>query len=36
MTHYFFGTAGWSYKDWEGIVYPEKKARSFHPLIFLA
>ncbi len=36
MTHYFFGTAGWSYKDWEGIVYPEKKARGFHSLIFLA
>lgn len=36
MTQYFIGTAGWSYKDWEGIVYPEKKAPGFHPLIFLA
>lgn len=36
MTQYFIGTAGWSYKDWEGIVYPEKKAKGFHPLIFLA
>jgi len=36
MTQYFIGTAGWSYKDWEGIVYPEKKAQGFHPLIFLA
>jgi uncharacterized protein YecE (DUF72 family) len=33
---YYFGTAGWSYKDWEGIVYPEKKGFDFHPLIFLA
>lgn len=36
MARYFTGTAGWSYEDWEGIVYPEKKARGFHPLIFLA
>jgi len=36
MAHYYFGTAGWSYKDWEGIVYPEKKGRDFHPLVFLA
>lgn len=36
MTRYFIGTAGWSYEDWEGIVYPEKKDRNFHPLKFLA
>jgi len=36
MACYFIGTAGWSYKDWEGIVYPEKKGQNFHPLIFLA
>lgn len=36
MARYFIGTAGWSYKDWEGIVYPERKAQGFHPLIFLA
>lgn len=36
MARYFIGTAGWSYKDWEGIVYPEKKAQNFHSLIFLA
>lgn len=35
MARFFIGTAGWSYKDWEGIVYPEKKAQGFHPLIFL-
>jgi uncharacterized protein YecE (DUF72 family) len=36
MADYFIGTAGWSYKDWEGIVYPQKKSRGFHALIFLA
>jgi uncharacterized protein YecE (DUF72 family) len=36
MTKYYIGTAGWSYKDWEGIVYPAKKGANFHPLIFLA
>ena len=36
MARYFIGTAGWSYKDWEGIVYPEKKEPHFHALTFLA
>jgi uncharacterized protein YecE (DUF72 family) len=36
MARYFVGTAGWSYADWEGLVYPEKKSQGFHPLIFLA
>jgi len=36
MIKYHIGTAGWSYKDWEGIVYPAKKGSDFHPLIFLA
>jgi uncharacterized protein YecE (DUF72 family) len=36
MADYFIGTAGWSYADWEGIVYPQKKVRGFHALIFLA
>ena len=36
MPQYFIGTAGWSYKDWEGVVYPMKKPAGFHPLIFLA
>jgi len=35
MTRYYVGTAGWSYNDWEGIVYPEKKGANFHSLIFL-
>jgi len=30
------GTAGWSYKDWEGIVYPDPKPRGFDPVVFLA
>ncbi len=30
------GTAGWSYPDWEGIVYPARKPRGFHPLRHLA
>ena len=30
------GPAGWSYPDWEGIVYPRPKPRGFHPLPFLA
>jgi len=30
------GPAGWSYRDWEGIVYPSGGGRSFDPLSFLA
>ena len=30
------GTAGWSYPDWEGIVYPQPKGRGFDPLSYLA
>ncbi len=29
------GIAGWSYKDWEGIVYPERMKRQ-HPVEYLA
>ncbi len=36
MTRYFVGTAGWSYEDWEGVVYPLDKPRGFHPLPYLA
>lgn len=31
-----FGTAGWSYPDWEGIVYPRPKPKGFDPLAFLS
>lgn len=30
------GPAGWSYKDWEGVVYPHKPGKSFDPLEYLA
>ncbi len=30
------GPAGWSYPDWEGVVYPRPKPRGFHPLRHLA
>ncbi|MEJ2367031.1 MAG: DUF72 domain-containing protein [Acidobacteriota bacterium] len=30
------GTAGWSYPDWKGTVYPMKAGRAFDPLSFLA
>ncbi len=30
------GPAGWSYPDWEGIVYPRRKPRGFHPLRYLS
>ena len=32
-----FGTAGWSYKDWEGIFYPSgMQHKKIHPLEYLA
>ncbi|MDQ6894215.1 MAG: DUF72 domain-containing protein [Acidobacteriota bacterium] len=30
------GTAGWSYEDWKGIVYPSRAPSGFDPLAFLA
>ena len=30
------GPAGWSYKDWEGIVYPQKPGSRFDPLGYLS
>ncbi|MBI5432584.1 MAG: DUF72 domain-containing protein [Planctomycetes bacterium] len=30
------GPAGWSYADWEGVVYPRRKPRGFHALAYLA
>ena len=30
------GPAGWSYKDWEGVVYPAKSGSKFDPLAYLA
>jgi uncharacterized protein YecE (DUF72 family) len=31
-----FGPAGWSYPDWEGIVYPPRKPHGFHAAEYLA
>src|SRR5258706_2814989 len=32
-----FGTAGWSYKDWEGVFYPSgMQHQKLHPLEYLA
>lgn len=36
MPTYHVGTAGWSYDDWEGVVYPAAKGRGFHPLSYLS
>ena len=30
------GPAGWSYKDWRGIVYPAPRERGFHEATYLA
>jgi len=30
------GPAGWSYKDWEGVVYPQKPGKTFDPLEYLS
>lgn len=30
------GPAGWSYKDWEGMVYPHKPGKTFDPLEYLS
>ena len=30
------GPAGWSYRDWEGVVYPQKPGTKFDPLTYLA
>lgn len=31
-----YGPAGWSYKDWEGTVYPAEKPRDFNHLQYIA
>jgi uncharacterized protein YecE (DUF72 family) len=36
MSRYYVGTAGWSYADWEGIVYPPRRESGVHPLTYLA
>ena len=34
--HVIVGVAGWSYRDWEGIVYPSGGGRDFDALRYLA
>lgn len=31
-----FGPAGWSYDDWQGVVYPVDRPKGFDPLRYLA
>jgi uncharacterized protein YecE (DUF72 family) len=35
-TPVLIGSAGWSYKDWAGPVYPQPAPRGFDPLAYLA
>jgi uncharacterized protein YecE (DUF72 family) len=30
------GPAGWSYPDWRGVVYPQRKPKGFHETAYLA
>ena len=30
------GPAGWWYKDWEGLVYPELKPKGLHEATYLS
>jgi uncharacterized protein YecE (DUF72 family) len=32
---FWIGPSGWSYPDWQGIVYPKRKPRGFKPLAFI-
>jgi len=36
MSDLLIGTAGWSYDDWSGIVYPEPAGGEFDKLVYLA
>lgn len=36
MTKYYFGIAGWSYPDWNGIVYPGNRVQRFDDLAFIS
>jgi uncharacterized protein YecE (DUF72 family) len=32
----YVGPAGWSYEDWQGVVYPYPKPPKFDPLVYLS
>jgi uncharacterized protein YecE (DUF72 family) len=36
LRNIYVGPAGWSYKDWNSIVYPTKRPKGFHEAEFLA
>lgn len=36
MPRVYIGPAGWSYADWDGIVYPRPRPAAFDPLVHLA
>lgn len=36
MTEILIGSAGWSYEDWAGKVYPDPAPKGFDPLAYLA
>jgi uncharacterized protein YecE (DUF72 family) len=36
MVNIRIGPAGWSYKDWDGTVYPDQIKKSKHPVEYLA
>lgn len=36
LAELFIGPAGWSYKDWNGVVYPTPRVRGFHEATYLA
>lgn len=36
LPNVFVGLAGWSYADWNGIVYPSPRPRGFHEATYLA
>jgi len=36
LSRVYVGTAGWTYKDWEGIVYPAQLKKSQHPVEYMA
>ncbi|HET6232309.1 MAG TPA: DUF72 domain-containing protein [Longimicrobiaceae bacterium] len=31
-----YGPAGWQYKDWAGVVYPNPRPKGFDPLVYIA
>ena len=35
-TQYHIGPSGWSYDDWDGVVYPRPRPRGFKPLATIA